>query len=446
MADNTRLNNGLGGDLIASDDINGVKYQRVKMALGRDGVNDGDISGLNPMPIVSNMDAFYRMRVSNPQTIFDSKQLSDNQPLFWDDAQTSGSGTGSSFNDNQASTTISVGNATAGTRVRQTFRHFNYQPGKSQLIIMTGIVGAAATGITKRLGLFNEGNGIFFEQAPTGMGVVVRTNTSGTPSDTRIPQASWNIDKMDGTGASGITLDYTKTLIYFMDFEWLGVGTVRFGVYVNGLPYYVHAVHNSNINTLVYMSTPNLPLRYEISNDGTGGAASLVHICTTVITEGGRQTTGIERALNRGVDTLITNNDANIYPLIGLRLKATHLGVFVRLLDYNILCTSTSEYAYYVIISPTVTGTALTWNDITNSGLQYTYGTNATTLSGGTVITTGLGSDTAQNRSGIQRVTESDLVIGSKIDGTPQEIYLGVQRLTGTTETFYSSMVWSETN
>jgi hypothetical protein len=278
------------------------------------------------------------------------------------------------------------------------------------------------------------------------MGVVVRTNTSGTPSDTRIAQASWNIDKMDGTGASGITLDYTKTLIYFMDFEWLGVGTVRFGVYVNGLPYYVHAVHNSNINTLVYMSTPNLPLRYEISNDGTGGAASLVHICTTVITEGGRQTTGIERALNRGVDTLITNNDANIYPLIGLRLKATHLGVFVRLLDYNILCTSTSEYAYYVIISPTVTGTALTWNDITNSGLQYTYGTNATTLSGGTVITTGLGSDTAQNRSGIQRVTESDLVIGSKIDGTPQEIYLGVQRLTGTTETFYSSMVWSETN
>jgi hypothetical protein len=155
MADNTRLNNGLGGDLIASDDINGVKYQRVKMALGRDGVNDGDISGLNPMPIVSNMDAFYRMRVSNPQTIFDSKQLSDNQPLFWDDAQTSGSGTGSSFNANQASTTISVGNATAGTRVRQTFRHFNYQPGKSQLIIMTGIVGAAATGITKRLGLFN---------------------------------------------------------------------------------------------------------------------------------------------------------------------------------------------------------------------------------------------------------------------------------------------------
>jgi hypothetical protein len=372
MADNTVINPGTNGDVIATDEIGGVKHQRVKITLGRDGVNDGDVSKLNPIPIVSNMDAFYRMRVSNPKTIFDSKQVDNNQPLFWDDQETSGSGTGTSYNSDQASTTISVGNTTVGTRVRQTFRHFNYQPGKSQLIILTGIVGTAATGITRRLGLFNASNGIFFEQTSSGMGVVVRSNTSGSPVDTRVAQASWNIDVMDGTGASGITLGYTKTLIYFMDYEWLGVGTVRFGVYVNGLPYYVHAVHNSNINTLVYMSTPNLPLRYEISNDGTGAASSLVHICTTVITEGGRELTGIERALNRGTDVLTTLNNANIYPLIGLRLKTANLGAFIRILDYNIFCSSTSSYAYYVILSPTITGTALSWNSLTNSVLEYT--------------------------------------------------------------------------
>ena len=456
MADNTQLNLGQGGDLIATDEIGGVKYQRVKVTLGADGVNDGDVSSSNPVPVnvsntspisvMSNMDAFYRMRISAPKTIFDSKQVDNNQPLFWDDQETSGSGTSTSYNSNQASTTISVGNTTAGTRVRQTFRHFNYQPGKSQLIILTGIVGTAATGITRRLGLFSASNGIFFEQTSSGMGVVVRSNTSGSPVDTRVAQASWNIDVMDGTGASGITLDYTKTLIYFMDYEWLGVGTVRFGVYVNGLPYYVHAVHNSNINTLVYMSTPNLPLSYEIGNDGTGAASSLVHICTTVITEGGRELTGIERALNRGTDVLTTLNNANIYPLIGLRLKTANLGAFIRILDYNIFCTSTSEYAYYLILSPTITGTALSWNSLTNSALEYTYGTNATTLSGGTIVGTGLGSDTNQNRGGVSRVDESDLAVGSNIAGTPQEIYLGIQRLTGTTETFYSSIVWSETN
>lgn len=52
MADNTTLNSGTGGDVIATDDIGpGVKYQRVKVTLGADGVNDGDISSANPMPV-----------------------------------------------------------------------------------------------------------------------------------------------------------------------------------------------------------------------------------------------------------------------------------------------------------------------------------------------------------------------------------------------------------
>jgi len=394
----------------------------------------------------TNIDAFYRLRVSEPQTLFDSKQIYDNQPLFWDDQQISGSGTSSTYNTNQASTTIGVSANTAGVRVRQTFRHFNYQPGKSQLVILTAVLGTASeTGIIKRLGQFNTNNGLFFQLDSTGLAVVVRTFATGSVVNNAVYQSAWNIDKLDGTGASGITLDTTKTLIYFLDYEWLGVGTIRFGFFVNGKPYYCHAVHNSNINTVVYMSLPNLPLRYEITNTGTGAASNMTHICTTVITEGGRQQTGIERAINRGIDTLTTLNDADIYPLIGLRLKATQLGVFVRLLDYQVICTSTAEYAYYIMLNPTIAGTALTWVDITNSGLQYSYGTSATKISGGTVIATGIGSDTVQSRSGISRVTESDLAIGSNIAGTPDQIFIGIQRLTGTTETFYGSVIWSET-
>lgn len=51
MADNTLLNLGTGGDTIASDDISGVKYQRVKLIEGVDGTNDGDISATNPLPV-----------------------------------------------------------------------------------------------------------------------------------------------------------------------------------------------------------------------------------------------------------------------------------------------------------------------------------------------------------------------------------------------------------
>jgi hypothetical protein len=167
-----------------------------------------------------NLDAFARVRMSSPETVFDSKQLSDKQPLFWDDQLISGSGGASTYNTNQASTTLSVANLTAAVRVRQTFRRFNYQPGKSQLFIQTGIFGTAATGIKRKIGLFDDKNGLFFDQLSTGMGVTIRTYTSGSAVDTRVAQAAWNIDKLTGPGASGINLDFSKSQIFFFDFEW----------------------------------------------------------------------------------------------------------------------------------------------------------------------------------------------------------------------------------
>ena len=392
--------------------------------------------------VSANGDAFFRQRVSNPQTIFDSKQLADNQPLFWDDGEVSGGGTATLYNSNQASTTISVTADTAGRRVRQTRRWLNYQPGKSQNVIMTAVMSGNAT---KRLGQFNDGNGVFFGHDTT-FHVGVRTSATGSPVDTLIPQSEWNIDTMDGTGNSGITLDATKTNIYFIDYEWLGVGTIRYGVFYNGTPYYVHAIHNANINTVVYMSTPNLPLRYEVANDGTNTASSLTHICTTVITEGGRQQSGIERGISVGVTPLTTLNDADTYPMIIIRLKSTYLGSLVRFIDFAALCTSTSEYLISVIVNPTYEGTAPTYVSLTNSAIEYALPTNATKATGGTVLFNQLGSDSAQSRAGISRTFDSDLVIGSSIAGTADTLALCVQRLTGTTETFYAAMNFSETN
>src|SRR3990167_311155 len=92
-------------------------------------------------------DAFSRLRTSHPLSVFDSKQVFDNLPLIWDDQETSGSGTSSAHSANTASSPLSVSASTAGTRVRQTFRRFNYQPGKAQLVLMTGTLGADAAGI-----------------------------------------------------------------------------------------------------------------------------------------------------------------------------------------------------------------------------------------------------------------------------------------------------------
>ena len=394
--------------------------------------------------IPDNLDAFARLRVSNPETIFDSKQIYDKQELFWSDLITGGGGI--TYNTNQASTSLTVASLSAETTSRQTFAWFNYQPGKSQLILMTGIIGSAESGFTQRIGQFNSENGLFFEVTSVGIGVVRRTFTSGSAVDNRVNQADWNIDKLDGTGKSGYTLDLTKTQIFFLDYEWLGVGTIRYGFFIDGKPIYCHAIHNANNLNLVYISTPNLPLRYEISNNGTGvGAKYLTHICSSVITEGGRSETGVLRGLNRADNTLSTNNNTLIYPLIGVRFQSGKYGALIKLLELQIICATTSEYAWYIILSPTITGTAPTWTAITNSTLEYTFPTNSTTISAGTTIYTGLGSDSNQVKIGSAATVKNDLVLGSAIDGTPQEIYLGVKRITGTIETFYASLNFSET-
>jgi len=108
-------------------------------------------------------DAFGRLRTSTPTTIFDSKQIFNNQSLQWDDQQTSGAGTTSTWTASAASSVMAISATTAGTRVRQTFRRFNYFPGKSQLVLATGVLAKSGggTGITRRFGLFDENNGFF---------------------------------------------------------------------------------------------------------------------------------------------------------------------------------------------------------------------------------------------------------------------------------------------
>jgi len=378
------------------------------------------------------LDAFGRQRVSDPLTLFDSKQLYDNQPLFWDDQEVSGSGTTSVHNPNEASSVLSVSATTAGKRVRQTFRRFNYQSGKSQLIMMTGILSSGGTGITEEIGYFDDNNGLFFQSKDGVKSVVRRTNVTGSPVDTTINQSSWNLDKMNGTGSSGVNIDFDKTQIFIIDFEWLGVGRVRMGFVHNGEIIYCHEILNSNNLEEVYMSTPNLPIRYSIENDGTGGADSITQICATVISEGGKQNTGVVRSFDLGTATINANTVDTEYALIGIRHKAANLGATLTEDSSSILATTADAFRWTLSIGSTVAGT-FNYNDVSNSSIQVAYGdtagnpsTNTVTL--GTVIDSGYVSQ--QSRS-VNLNLSSVLKIGSFIDGTRQELLLSVTPLTG---------------
>lgn len=398
------------------------------------------------------IDAFGRFRVSNPLTLFDSKNIMDDddiantaeqQPLFYDNQETSGTGTSTSYDPDKACQLLTVSNATAGTRTRQTRQRFNYQPGKSLEIIMSFLFGTQATGITRREGYFDDRNGIYLEDDGTNSvyKIVRRTYTSGAAVNNTVTQNAWNIDPLDGTGKSGKRLDFTKTQLLFIDIEWLGVGRVRVGFVIDGLIYYVHEFLNANVLDSVYMSSPNLPLRSQIVNDGNGVTANMTQICSTVISEGGQDTTGIVfSASSEGTHADAATENA-IVPLIGIRLKpeAVTAGISIDLESvYALIYTTSDRMELFWLLDPTISGT-FTYSDVAKSAVQVAKWEAATNVaSGGTRLGPSFFTEAGGNPSGGAGSAGQNIVgqfkLGSLIDGTPDAMVLCGRPIAGSAD------------
>lgn len=376
----------------------------------------------------ASIDAFSRLRVADPHTIYDSKQLHDNQPLFYDEA-IGGSAT-SVHNGINASVVMTVTANSSDYIIRQTKQRFNYQPGKSQLIIFT-LHAPQQTGVTSRAGYFDgigtnymtPNNGVFLQIDEDNVSWNIAKNGTTTES---VNQADWNYDKLDGTGPSGITLDADGLFIALTDIEWLGAGRCRCGFVISGIIRYVHYFTHTNTPsfTSVYMSTPNLPIRYDVQSDGTGGG-TLDHICATVMSEGGIQQTGILRS----IDTENTHLDANAadqsYVLLALRLKTNYLDITVLPEFVSMISETNDDFRWSLHINPTYSGT-LTYTDITDSACQRAVGTTTHTITAeGVKIDSGYAKSSAM----IDRRIITALTIGSQIDLTRDELILAAKPL-----------------
>jgi len=416
-----------------------------------------EVSKADPLPIgfqtdSANFDAFARLRVSNPTTIFDNKQIHNNGALYWDDVERTGSGTTSTWSKNTASTVLAVSATTAGKRQRQTFMRFNYQPGKSQLILLTGVLNKSGggAGVTSCWGYGDDNNGLFIFNNEGSILFVKRTSHSGSPVDTMIAQADWNIDKMDGTGDSGITLDFSKSQILLIDFEWLGVGRVRMGFVVDGIPYYSHQFLHTNVLSNVYMSTPNLPISYWIENDGSGAASSIEHICATVISEGGITELGTDHSQSTENTFIQAATAGTRYAVFGIRLKAANLDSVVKIINIFIMNAQADDYHWELLMNPTLAGTPGVWQDDEDATIQYATGDvtadpSTTTVTNGHVIDAGFvkgGKDTGA----MSKISLSQLRLGSKIDETRDEIWLAVMPIgSGSLNAdIYGGIAWKE--
>ena len=389
------------------------------------------------------LDAFGRLRVSNPTTIFDSKQIHETQSLLWEDLQVSGSGTTTSHSSNLASTTIGVTANTTGKRIRRTYQRFNYQPGKSQSVLLTAqmVSQTSLIGIKTAIGIFDDNNGCYVATENGVLKIVIRSKKSGSVVNTKVSQVDWNLDRLDGTGDSGIRIDITKTQIIVIDFEWLGVGRVRFGFNIDGITYYCHEVLHANSLSVVYMSTPNLPLTYEIENDGTGAATTMQHICSTVISEGGRQSIGLVQSISNGTTEVTATNAGVYYALLGVRIKSTHIGETIIPENVSVAITSAGAFEWQLRLNPTVAST-FTYSDVTNAGFQKATGVSANTVTGGTILAQGYGSSSGTGGSAVGATGSSlsnALLLGSNYAGVFDTLVLCVASV-GAGDTFLGGM------
>ena len=388
----------------------------------------------------TNTDAFGRVRVSQPYTLFDSQNryAIDNQ--FDTSTATGGSTT---YLPNEASVRMDVTTSSGSEVVRQSYRSMPYQPGKGLLCLATFVMNSPKTGLRQRAGYFGTQNGVFIQQNDSTVSFVLRSYISGSVSDARtVNQADWNGDKLDGTGDSGYTLDLTKAQILWMDFEWLGVGSVRCGFIIDGEYIVCHTFENANDITSVYMTTAVLPVRYEITNTAaTASASSMKQICSSVVSEGGYEQTSIEHVARR--TTTRTSISTTFVPLVSIRLASTALNAVVLPAKFNVMPTSTGD-DFEVILAKNCTGlTSASWAAVA-SDANVEMDTSATAMTLGTIVDIQYVKATNQSSGTINQPAgyNWDLQLGSSLTGTSDIYTLGIRVLSGSSGAAIGSLTF----
>ena len=391
----------------------------------------------------STVDAFGRLRICEPFTLFDSShRYSDNN--LW---STSTTGTASAtFVANEGLVDLNVGTANNDEIVRETTKIFSYQPGKSLLVMNTFVMGTAKAGLRQRVGYYGASNGYYIERDGTSVYLVERSFVTGSTTNTQVAQSSWNQDKLDGTGPSGITLDLSKAQILYMDIEWLGLGTVRMGFVINGTFVPAHNFDHANLVTTTYITTASLPLRYEIKNTAiTASASKLKQVCSTVISEGGYSLSGLQQAIGTPITSPTSLATAGTYyPILSLRLKTTRLDAIIILTAASILGLSNNvNYEWRVVASGTTTGG--TWVSAgTNSGVEYNI--TGTSFTGGRILAAGFTQGSNQGSSTIDILKAAlfaNQLERNGLTSTPFEITL-VAAASSNSATIHASLDWEE--
>lgn len=393
----------------------------------------------------ANLDSFGRLRVSQPYTLLDSKNIYSKNTFLFDEAL---SGTATSTFSAYDSCVDLRTSAPGDYVIRQTRVRFNYQPGKGMIYMFTGVFAPEAN-VIKRVGAFQSlsaapyepSDGVFLEV--TGSGPAFRiVKNQGTYHTNYAPQSTWNVDRFDGTGPSGKTIDFTKAILFVIDYQWLAVGRVRFGFEVDGTLYYAHYDGHAGELTAPYMTYSNQPVRYEIRQTANGTTGHMRQICSTVLSEGGQENVGKEYNIEDG---LITVQSGIYTPILGLKLNPNTPNLLNIVKQIDIVNIGNKPAHYALFLNPQLS-TPLTFSPVStistmmsaagNGSITVTEGVSGYRLVGN-YCAAGQGAQSSPTNN--QEIQANLARFGAGIRGDTDVIVLAAKGLGGTTDVYGSA-------
>lgn len=388
-------------------------------------------------------DAFGRQRVAIPRSVWDAK-MTYQIPDDYD--QLAENGATITHQPTLSGALLAV-DAQAGSRaILQSAEYQYYQPGNGHEIKST-YGNIDLTGNCEFLvGYFDDENGVLFSYKNGGVRAILRSSVPGAPVDEVIPQSSWNIDKLDGSGPSGIVLDPVGRQIAAPDLEWLSVGTVQVGFYIDRDFVPVHAFNYANTPGAAYMTTADLPVRWELLGDGIN-TASVVAECGVVQTSGEQ----VPKGKPHTAENALTTVGATEVMLIALRLKTMFLGKanHVKVDLQDALGVSLTEVVSIKLLkNPTVTIAPGAWVDA-DADSAVEFATVGTALAAGTGhkmrIFPVAAASQGQGTPGVSRESlEAKEPFANRLDGSRDILVFTGRTLAAATSDVYLVVNWQE--
>ena len=315
-----------------------------------------------------------RAKISGYEIVFFNTFQFDKETDVWDEITTTG---GSAVhNDVRSEVVLTVDGAVAGSKVvRQTKTVQRYIPGRTAEASFAFRFTDTEAGIRKRIGMFDDQNGLFLEQMGDELAFVIRSNASGSVVDTRITQANWNQNKLDGTAVNGVTLDPTMRQIVLFEYEWYGAGIAELKFVIDDHPISVHKQFHGNRQELPWMGTPFVPFRCEIENvSATIGTHSLHQSSNSFMLEGATGLLGVAVSVSSPITGTRLGVANSWYPVLSIRLQSDKLAGVVLPSTYQVATIDNTNIFFRLVRNAVIGADAgnSAWTDVPDSGSAFT--------------------------------------------------------------------------